>query len=332
MKKKGFTLIELLVVISIIAMLLAILMPALSKVKKIAARVVCGTNLKGLGTAQTVYAHDYRGEYTVQGRGGGHIWDTSTTARTAGWEDPLKPWGTAGNITVGASLYLLVREADVSPKSFVCPASRQKIWDGRNPNNYDLQQMWDFGSPTWPDAASGNGPQNCVSYSYHQPYAAGASANTGTKSRYAANDQRSSAFAVMADRNPYWENPILTRDGLRDANTYVNKVAGLGMGTATDANIDTGLQRWQILINNAQPHDREGQNVMYADGSTRYENRADVSVKEDNIWTTWSGNPAQMIYRRVGANTPANVLSYTVPVGLEDSILVNDGPVVETGP
>ncbi len=50
-KKKGFTLIELLVVIAIIAMLLAILMPALGKVKKLAMRLVCGTNLKGMGTA-----------------------------------------------------------------------------------------------------------------------------------------------------------------------------------------------------------------------------------------------------------------------------------------
>ncbi len=47
-KKKGFTLIELLVVIAIIAMLLAILMPALGKVKKLAMRLVCGTNAKGM--------------------------------------------------------------------------------------------------------------------------------------------------------------------------------------------------------------------------------------------------------------------------------------------
>ena len=67
MKKKGFTLIELLVVIAIIAMLLAILMPALNKVKKIAQRVVCGTNLKGLGTAQSVYSNDYEDQFAKQG-------------------------------------------------------------------------------------------------------------------------------------------------------------------------------------------------------------------------------------------------------------------------
>ncbi|MHC5146687.1 MAG: type II secretion system protein, partial [Planctomycetota bacterium] len=105
MKKKGFTLIELLVVIAIIAMLLAILMPALNKVKKIAQRVVCGTNLKGLGTAQLVYASDYDDEYTVQGQRGDHTWSNITDQ----WEDPAKVWSTGANITVGASLFLLVR-------------------------------------------------------------------------------------------------------------------------------------------------------------------------------------------------------------------------------
>ena len=56
--KKGFTLIELLVVISIIALLLAILMPALGKVKAKAQAVVCGTNLKQYGMAGTMYTSE----------------------------------------------------------------------------------------------------------------------------------------------------------------------------------------------------------------------------------------------------------------------------------
>ena len=138
----AFTLIELLVVIAIIAMLLAILMPALNKVKKIAQRVVCGTNLKGLGTAQTVYANDYEDAYAVQGGAGLHTWSTVT----GGWQNPGKPWGNGGNITVGASLYLLVREADVSPKSFVCGAGGQTAYEGQNANNLDITELWDFGA------------------------------------------------------------------------------------------------------------------------------------------------------------------------------------------
>lgn len=59
MKKaeKAFTLVELLVVISIIAILLAILMPALSKVKEQGRTVVCGTNLKNYGIAMQMYAN-----------------------------------------------------------------------------------------------------------------------------------------------------------------------------------------------------------------------------------------------------------------------------------
>ena len=62
MRKRGFTLIELLVVISIIALLLAILLPALRKVKESAKALVCKSNLNQLGLAWHAYATDNNGE------------------------------------------------------------------------------------------------------------------------------------------------------------------------------------------------------------------------------------------------------------------------------
>ncbi len=56
--EKGFTLIELLVVISIIALLLSILMPSLSKVKESARAVVCRSNLKQWGVIWSLYCND----------------------------------------------------------------------------------------------------------------------------------------------------------------------------------------------------------------------------------------------------------------------------------
>ena len=58
--RRGFTLIELLVVISIIALLLAILYPALSAAKRRAQTVVCGANLKNYGSALHMYTSDNR--------------------------------------------------------------------------------------------------------------------------------------------------------------------------------------------------------------------------------------------------------------------------------
>ena len=57
-KKTAFTLVELLVVISIIAMLLGILMPALGKVRVQARSVVCSSNLKQLGLGFGMYLED----------------------------------------------------------------------------------------------------------------------------------------------------------------------------------------------------------------------------------------------------------------------------------
>lgn len=77
------------VMVLVTPMVLAILMPALSKARHIAARVVCGTNLKGLSTAMIVYMNDYDDRYPTPEQ----------------WCD------------------LLMQEADVAPQSFKCPES-----------------------------------------------------------------------------------------------------------------------------------------------------------------------------------------------------------------
>ena len=70
--KKAFTLIELLVVIAIIALLMGILMPALSKARKQAGGIVCMSNLKQIGLAANLYSHNNDG--VILRGDAGHPW------------------------------------------------------------------------------------------------------------------------------------------------------------------------------------------------------------------------------------------------------------------
>jgi prepilin-type N-terminal cleavage/methylation domain-containing protein/prepilin-type processing-associated H-X9-DG protein len=59
-RKNAFTLIELLVVISIIALLVSILLPALSSARDQAKMAVCSVHISGIGKAVTIYTTDYK--------------------------------------------------------------------------------------------------------------------------------------------------------------------------------------------------------------------------------------------------------------------------------
>jgi prepilin-type N-terminal cleavage/methylation domain-containing protein/prepilin-type processing-associated H-X9-DG protein len=117
-KTGGFGLVELLIVIAVLAILAALLLPALAKAKQKAQRITCVNNLKEISVAYRLWAGD-----------NGDLFPAQQSVVKGGWKDAGGPGAVVGpsigQVTASGVAYnykLMQNELGQAPKIVVCPS------------------------------------------------------------------------------------------------------------------------------------------------------------------------------------------------------------------
>ena len=166
LRRRAFTLVELLVVIGIIAILMAILLPTLSRAQEAAKKTVCLSNMRQLSDYLKLYSVAYKDNIPVG------FMDQKAFSYLLNWNN--------SNGTKVSQMGLLVEAGLVKdPKAFYCPAEeREEYAYAPNPAGSFSQNPWPFKTtPGGPHTATGYVSRPIANWPSHSP--AMVSTNTG---------------------------------------------------------------------------------------------------------------------------------------------------------
>lgn len=240
--RRGFTLIELLVVVAIIALLIGILIPSLSKAREAARIAVCQSNVGSTAKAVQIYLGNERGFFPPH-----YMYGSDPTSRQWLMKDQQTSNPNPLNGYIHWSYYLYDGEAGLGEEAFQCPSVPNKgaprTNPGANQEDWELDQTNDlggtYGSPSSPPldrqakrmAYTGNAaifPRNKF---WDSP---GTRKNRFVNSSAVDNSTRGPAGVILATEFFYfdrWKSLVDEVDGKNKSHRPVTPFVGLSAGT-----------------------------------------------------------------------------------------------------